>query len=273
MAKKQENKIIPEKNTGNYSSKTTISKIIEDILKKHSSGAMSQEQCVSEIKNLYFEDLGYAKPDHHRSLRRGFPEVIYGSGKKPRHILEIAEKILKYSEILLITRTDESVYNYLNKYIAGIKYNKDAGLIYTPLKIPENKLCPGITVICAGTTDIPVAEEAAVTAYLMGNNVKKIYDVGVAGLHRLLNYGSDLQKSNVIVAAAGMEGALPSVVSSMVECIVIGVPTSVGYGASLSGLSPLFTMLNSCSPGILVSNIDNGFGAGYCAGIINKKFK
>jgi len=251
--------------------KTGIGKIIENILKNYRSGAKSGEQCVSEIKNLYFEDLGHTKPDHHRSLRRGFPEVIYGSGKKPAHILEIAQSILKYSEILLITRTDQSVYNYLEKYLEGIKFNEDAGLIYTPLKIPETKLYPGITVVCAGTTDIPVAEEAAVTAYLMGNKVKKIYDAGVAGLHRLLNYGKDLQKSNVIVAVAGMEGALPSVVSSMVQCIVIGVPTSVGYGASLSGLSPLFTMLNSCSPGILVSNIDNGFGAGYCAGVINKK--
>jgi pyridinium-3,5-biscarboxylic acid mononucleotide synthase len=257
-----------EKNT-----KTAIGKIIEDILKNYRSGCMNEEQCVSEIKNLYFEDLGYAKPDHHRSLRRGFPEVIYGSGKKPGHILEIAQSILKYSEMLLITRTDQSVYNYLKKYLEGIKYNEDAGLIYTPLKVPDNKLCPGITVICAGTTDIPVAEEAAVTAYLMGNSVKKIYDVGVAGLHRLLNYRKELQNSNAVIAVAGMEGALPSVISSMVECIVIGVPTSVGYGASLSGLSPLFTMLNSCSPGILVCNIDNGFGAGYCAGMLNKKFK
>jgi len=270
MSKKMEkNSIgnIPENPGGN----PAISRIIEDILKNYRSGELTEKQCVSEIKNLYFEDLGFAKLDHHRSLRRGFPEVIFGSNKKPGQILEIALRILKYSDILLITRTDISVYNYLKKHIGNILYNEDAGLIYTPLKIPEKKLFPGVTVICAGTTDIPVAEEAAVTAYLMGNKVKKIYDAGVAGIHRLLSCREDLQGSNVIVAVAGMEGALPSVVSSMVECVVIGVPTSIGYGASLSGLSPLFTMLNSCSPGILVSNIDNGFGAGYCAGLINKK--
>ena len=249
---------------------SNIDNIIKEILNNYSKGLLNEDQCISEVKNLYFEDIKDAKIDHHRLLRRGFPEVIFGQKKSKQQILTIAKKILKYSEILLITRTEASVYDFLKKYIPDIIFNETAGLIYKPPKTPEEKLTHGITVICAGTTDIPVAEEAAVTAYLMGNYVNKIYDVGVSGLHRLIEFKKILQNSNVIVAVAGMEGALPSLVSSMVSCIVIGVPTSIGYGASFSGLSALLTMLTSCSPGILVSNIDNGFGAGYSAGLINK---
>lgn len=248
-----------------------ISGIIKNILKKYKQGSLTEHQCISEVKNIYFEDIGFAKIDHHRQLRRGFPEVIFGQDKTPVQILKIASSILNYSEILLITRTNKKVYDLLKKSIKEIKFNDEANIIYTPLKIPDKDLAPGITIICAGTTDIPVAEEAAITAYLMGNYVKKIYDAGVAGMHRVLNHGKELQDSKVVIAVAGMEGALPSVVSSMVDCIVIAVPTSIGYGTSFGGLSPLLTMLNSCSPGILVVNIDNGFGAGYAAGLINKK--
>lgn len=249
---------------------TNITEFLNGLLKSYRDGTISESDLIKEFKNCYFEDIGFAKIDHHRGLRRGFPEVIYGQGKTPLQIKEIALKILKHSNRLLITRTNKEVFGLMSEDIDNIEYNDIAKIIYTPLKTPENKLAKGITVICAGTTDIPVAEEAAVTAYLMGNDVKRINDVGIAGLHRLMQHREDLQNSNVIVAVAGMEGALPGIVSSMVDCVVIGVPTSIGYGASFGGFSQLLTMLNSCSPGILVTNIDNGFGAGYSAGLINK---
>ena len=259
--KDKENEINPDKNS--------VSGIIREMLKEYKNGSASENDIIGRIKDIYFEDIGFAKVDHHRLLRRNFPEVIFGQNKTPQQILDISKKILKYSEILLITRTKKEVFEFLKKEIPGIIFNDTAGIIYTPLKNPKLKLKEGITVICAGTTDIPVAEEAAITAHLMSNNVKKIFDVGIAGIHRLLSYKNELQSSKVIVAVAGMEGALPGVVSSMVDCIVIGVPTSIGYGASFNGISPLLTMLNSCSPGICVVNIDNGFGAGYAAGLIN----
>ena len=208
--------------------------------------------------------------DHHRILRRDFPEVIYGTNKTAEQILEISQKILKYSKILMITRTDKDIYLMLKKKLKDITLKFSAGIVYTPLDTGENELKEGITVICAGTSDMRIADEAAITAYLMGNRVNKIYDVGVAGIHRLMSFKDQLKKSNVIVAVAGMEGALPGVVSAMVDCPVIAVPTSIGYGASLGGIAPLLTMLNSCSPGVSVVNIDNGFGAGYTAGIINR---
>jgi NCAIR mutase (PurE)-related protein len=246
-----------------------IEKIIKKLLDDYKQGIVNKNDFVTKIKEIYFEDIGFAKVDHHRLLRREFPEVIYGEGKTPEQILEIAKKILNYSSLLLITRTNIKVYSLLKKEIKKIKIDFRSNIIYTRLDIPENKLKEGITVLCAGTSDIDVAEEAAVTSYLMKNKVKKIYDVGVAGIHRLLSHREELSLSNVIIAVAGMEGALPGVVSSMVSCPVIGVPTSVGYGSSFKGLSPLLTMLNSCSPGVMVVNIDNGFGAGYAAGIIN----
>lgn len=247
-----------------------INKIINTLLNSFKEGIINEEEAASKIRELYFEDIGFAKIDHHRILRRGFPEVIYGEGKTPEQILGIVKKILKYSNILLVTRTNSSVYDLLKKEIKDIKFNFESNIIYTAPDIPEDKLKKGITVICAGTSDISVAGEAAITAYLMGNKVEKIYDAGVAGIHRLLNFKDKLSKSNVIVAVAGMEGALPGVVSSMVNCPVIGVPVSTGYGASFKGISPMLTMLNACSPGVLVVNIDNGFGAGYSAGIINR---
>jgi len=240
-----------------------INKLIEGFLDNYKKGEISTDDFLKNIKDLYFEDIGFAKVDHHRILRRDFPEVIYGTS-------EISQKILKYSKILMITRTDEDVYLMLKKKLKDVKLKFSAGIVYTPLDIDENKLKGGITVICAGTSDMEIANEAAITAYLMKNKVTKIYDVGVAGIHRLMNYKDELQDSNVIVAVAGMEGALPGVVGAMVECPVIAVPTSVGYGANLGGIAPLLTMLNSCSPGVSVVNIDNGFGAGYSAGIINR---
>jgi NCAIR mutase (PurE)-related protein len=256
-----------EKQSGN----NQINKILRDLLALFKDDKITEQNFVSKIKEIYFEDIGFAKIDHHRSLRKDFPEVIFGLNKTPSQILNIAKVILKYSKILLVTRTNSEVFSLIKKEIPGVVFNKEAGIIYTPLKTSEKDLRTGITVICAGTSDIPVAEEAAITAYLMGNNVRKIYDVGIAGIHRLLSHKDELLSSNVIVAVAGMEGALPGIVSSMVSCIVIGVPTSIGYGASFGGFAQLLTMLNSCSPGILVVNIDNGFGAGYAAGLINRQ--
>ncbi len=246
-----------------------VSGMIREMLKDYKNGGASENDIIARIKDIYFEDMGFANVDHHRLLRRNFPEVIFGQNKTPQQILDISKKILKYSEILLVTRTKKEVFELLKTEIPGLVFNDAAGIIYTPLKTSAPKLKEGITVICAGTTDIPVAEEAAITAHLMHNNVKKIFDVGIAGIHRLLSHKKELQGSRVIVAVAGMEGALPGVISSMVDCIVIGVPTSIGYGASFRGVAPLLTMLNSCSPGICVVNIDNGFGAGYAAGLIN----
>ncbi|HAJ96107.1 MAG TPA: nickel pincer cofactor biosynthesis protein LarB [Actinobacteria bacterium] len=250
-----------------------INSIIKGLMKKYRDGGISDKDFLENIKDMYFEDIGFAKIDHHRLLRRDFPEVVYGTGKTPQQILEISKKILKFSPILMVTRTDEKVFNLLKKKLNDTDLKYFPGIIYTPLKVPENELKEGITIICAGTSDINIAEEAAITAYLMSNKVSKIYDIGVAGIHRLISFKDQLKKSNVIVAVAGMEGALPGVVGAMVDCPVIGVPTSVGYGASLGGISALLTMLNSCSPGVSVVNIDNGFGAGYTAGIINRNKK
>ena len=248
-----------------------LNSIIEELLENYKDNKLSKEDFKSKIKEIYFEDIGFAKIDHHRKLRRGFTEVIYGANKSSEQILEIAKKILKYSDTLLITRTCKAVFDMLNKEIDNLNFLEDSKIIYLRNKDHDLDLKEGIVILCAGTSDIPVAEESYITSYLMGNKVKKIYDVGIAGIHRLISYKDDLLKANVIIAVAGMEGALPGLVSSLVECPVIGVPTSVCYGAGFGGISPLLTMLNSCSPGLSVVNIDNGFGAGYIAAIINKK--
>lgn len=245
-----------------------IHSILKNLLEAYQQGRIGQDAAMAQIKDLYFEDIGHAKIDHHRTMRRHFPEVIYGQNKTEQQIIDIAVKIRKYSPLLLITRTHQGVYNKLCTRMQGLSFCKEAGLIYTDAKIKQQR--EGISVVCAGTSDIPVAEEAAITAQLMGNRINRIYDVGVAGIHRLLNYKEELQASNVIVCVAGMEGALPGVVGALVSCPVIGVPTSIGYGASFGGISALLTMLNSCSPGVVVVNIDNGFGAGYTAGIFNQ---
>ena len=248
-----------------------LNSIIEELLENYKNEKLSKEDFKAKIKEIYFEDIGFAKIDHHRKLRRGFTEVIYGANKTPYQILEITKKMLKYSDTLLITRTSKEVFNLLNEEINDLDYLEDAQIIYLKSKDHDLDLKEGIVIVCAGTSDIPVAEETYITSYLMGNKVSRIYDVGIAGIHRLLSYKDELLKANVIVAVAGMEGALPGLVSSLVECPVIGVPTSVGYGAGFKGISPLLTMLNSCSPGLSVVNIDNGFGAGYIAALINRK--
>ncbi len=215
-----------------------------------------------------FCDLGFAKVDISRQKRRGFPEVIYSAGKTKEQIKNICRELINNKQDLLLTKLEKSVFSYLKKIFPRLKYNSLARLGY--LK-SVNKLHKGnVLVMCAGTSDIPIAEEAVTTLEVMGDKVVKLYDVGVAGVHRLMHNLEVLKKANVIIVVAGMEAALASLVSGLVSCPVIAVPTSCGYGASFSGLAALLSMLNSCSPGITVVNIDNGFGAGYFASMINK---
>ena len=216
-----------------------------------------------------YEDIGFAKIDHHRSSRRGFPEVVFGKGKTPEQIIRIAKRIVSHDGILLVTRTDLKTFSKLKKIYPKAQFDKKAGIIKYRKAPPVLKR--GIVlVITAGTADLSVAEEARATLEVMGNKVQTLYDVGVAGLHRILDKKDVLEKANVIIVIAGMEGALASVVSGLVSKPVIAVPTSVGYGASFGGIAPLLTMMNCCSPGVSVVNIDNGFGAGYFASLINR---
>jgi hypothetical protein len=237
-------------------------------LKKVKSGDISPEKALQELSILPYEDMSFAKVDHHRNMRVGFPEVIFGRGKTIEQITAIAERLVAHSDKVLITHASPEAFKALKGKISDSIYHPASSTVVvnrqqkTPLK-------PGIAVITGGTADIPVAEEAAVTAELMGNKVEKIFDVGVAGIHRLLDKLPRLRRANVLVVVAGMEGALPGVIGGMVSIPIIAVPTSIGYGAGFNGLAPLLTMLNSCAPGIAVVNIDNGFGAGYMAGLIN----
>ena len=223
---------------------------------------------VSELRTLPYEDLGFAKVDHHRSIRRGFPEVILGEGKSPEHVASIAKALLQRSDRLLVTRASSEVFSMVRGSVPDATYEETARAILVDRR-EHRKRATGVLVVCAGTADVPVATEAAVTAELMDCEVERVFDVGVAGIHRLLDHLPELRKARVIVALAGMEGALPSVVGGLVQVPVIAVPTSVGYGASFNGLAPLLAMLNSCAPGVGVVNIDNGFGAGYLAALIN----
>lgn len=216
-----------------------------------------------------FCDLRFAKVDIDRYKRRGFPEVIYCPGKTKEQIKKIARELLKSKQDLLLTRLDKATYTSLKKYFPALKYQPVCRIGYiVRKKAPSAK--GAVAVMCAGTSDIPIAEEAAVTSEIMGNRVIRIYDVGVAGVHRLMENIATIRKASVIIVVAGMEGALASLVSGLCKSPVVAVPTSCGYGANFSGLSALLTMLNSCSPGIAVVNIDNGFGAGYFASLINE---
>jgi len=213
--------------------------------------------------------LGFANLDTDRNKRRGFPEVIYAPGKSDRQLQVLAKNIILSRQTLLITRLKEESFVFLKESFPELRYNPQARIAYLRLKNPHPPKGLAV-VVSAGTSDIPVAEEASCVLEIMGNKVKRLYDLGVAGVHRLMDKRHILRRAKVIVVAAGMEGALPSVVSGLVSVPVIAVPTSVGYGANLKGLSALLTMLNSCSPGVAVVNIDNGFGAGYLAGMINR---
>lgn len=243
---------------------------IEEILRLHSAGELSEEDATHRIKDLSFEDIGYARVDHARADRQGFPEVIFGQGKSPEQISGIFERLLARSPNVLITRTTAEVYGKIRNIHIDAEWHESPGLIRilrdrTELGVGE------ITVVTAGTSDIPVAEEAALTAETMGNSVRRVWDAGVAGIHRILAERDVLQHSRVVVVAAGMEGALPSVVGGLVKVPVIGVPTSIGYGASFGGIAALLGMLNSCASNVTVVNIDNGFGAGFVASLINRK--
>jgi len=250
----------------------TSNKQLEDLLRQVASGdvdvATARDRLIDVIRARPYEDLGFARVDHHRSVRQGFPEVILGLGKTPAQIAAIASKIAGRGSTLLITRANEAAYEAVRTVVPGVTYYADAAII--ALRQEDVSRGKGtVLVAAAGTSDLPVAEEAAFTAELMGNDVTRLYDVGVAGLHRLLSERVTLESARVIVVVAGMEGALPSVVAGLVSVPVIAVPTSVGYGASFGGIAALLGMLNSCSSAVSVVNIDNGFGAGMVASLIN----
>ena len=243
---------------------------IEDLLKKVKSGKTSIGEAMAQLKSLPFEDLGFARIDHHRSLRRGFPEVIWGEGKTSGQILSIMKQLKGKGQNVLITRLEEKKAKAIQKVFPKSQYHPRSKVL-TYLTHPVKWTGKGtILVITAGTTDIPVAEEAAITAQLMGSKVETLYDVGVAGIHRLLSEKEKLETAQVLIVVAGMEGALPSVVGGLVDRPVIAVPTSIGYGTSFGGITALLAMLNSCASGVAVVNIDNGFGAGYIASLINR---
>lgn len=242
-----------------------LKKLLEDV----KNGSIDIEQAYKEIKALPYEDLGFAKLDHHRAIRNGYPEVIYCQGKTNAQIVEIVQRLMLKTNNILATRASREVYDAICSLTGEAEYHEEARIVVVKRKeiiVTEKQ----IAVITAGTSDIPVAEEAAVTAEVLGNRVNRVYDVGVAGIHRLLSKMDIISEANVIIVVAGMEGALASVVGGLVDKPVIAVPTSVGYGASFGGLSALLTMLNSCASGVGVVNIDNGFGAGYLASNINK---
>jgi NCAIR mutase (PurE)-related protein len=243
---------------------------LKQLLDLVASGKLSVEDATSKLSHLSFEDIEYAHIDHHRSLRKGFPEVIYGEGKTTEQITGIMEKMSPHEDIILVTRVDEQKAKHIVSHFPDAVFHNSAKMI-----ILKNKSIPKqgkgkILILSAGTSDIPVAKEAFLTADAMGNEVESVFDVGVAGIHRLFNYKDLIDQSSVLVVVAGMEGALPSVVAGMVSKPVIAVPTSIGYGVSFGGLTALFAMLNSCSSNVAVVNIDNGFGAGYIASMINR---
>jgi NCAIR mutase (PurE)-related protein len=241
-----------------------------DLLQQVRAGTVAVPAAVNQLRHLPFEDLGFAKVDHHRALRQGFPEVIMGLGKRAKDIAAIVRAMRRRRNNILVTRLDAKKMGDLKRLRSGLRFHVDAGAatwVDKPIKITGKGT---VLIVCAGTSDIPVAEEAVLTASMMGNRVEKLYDVGVAGIHRLLENRLRLDSASVLVVVAGMEGALPSVVAGLIDKPVIAVPTSIGYGASFHGLSALLGMLNSCAAGVTVVNIDNGFGAGFAASLINR---
>jgi NCAIR mutase (PurE)-related protein len=241
---------------------------LRDLLAAVSDGRLDIDAAVDELRHLPYEDLGFARVDHHRGLRDWVPEVILGEGKTPEQVVSIATALLERADRLLITRASEDTARAVLAAVPDAVRHEIARCITVErTTVPKHE---GVLVLCAGTADMPVAEEAAVTAEIIGSDVGRVYDVGVAGIHRLLDQVPRLREARALVVVAGMEGALPSVVAGLVSAPVIAVPTSVGYGASFNGLAPLLAMLNSCAAGVAVVNIDNGFGAGYMAATINR---
>ena len=244
---------------------------LRTLLEEVKGGEIAVDDALQSLRTLPFEDLGFSKIDHHRQLRTGFPEVIFCQGKTVEHVKQISERILAAGHPLLATRATADMYEAVKAIQPAARYNALGRTITVSQSEAEGT--PGILVVSAGTSDLPVAEEAAETVLMMGNAPERLYDVGVAGLHRLISNHEKLLTARVIIVIAGMEGALPSVVGGLVDCPVIAVPTSIGYGASFGGLAALLGMLNSCASGVTVVNIDNGFGAGYSASLINRLTK
>ncbi len=241
---------------------------LKGILEQVKEGSSSVASALKQLRKLPYEDIGFAKIDHHRTLRTGVPEVIYCEGKSVSQIVGIAQRMAPSHANILGTRISGEVFEVVAEQFEDCEYHSQAKMaVFKPRPVAKEGR---IAVVCAGTSDIPVAEEASVTAETLGNNVSRVFDVGVAGIHRLLDSCEEIFDANAVVVVAGMEGALASVVGGLVSCPVIGVPTSVGYGASLGGIAALLSMLNSCASGVSVVNIDNGFGAGYQANLINK---
>jgi NCAIR mutase (PurE)-related protein len=246
--------------------KNLLKKLLESVAR----GQVSAEDGAQKLQHMAYEDITYAHVDHHRSLRKGFPEVIFGEGKSPEQICGILEHMAPQEDIILVTRVNTDKAEQVLDRFPKAEYHTDARMIILKKKEPAVHGRGTILVVSAGTSDIPVAKEAYLTAQAMGNRVESIFDVGVAGIHRLFAHKDLIDQAAVLVVAAGMEGALPSVVAGMVSRPVIAVPTSIGYGSSFNGLTALFAMLNSCSSNVAVVNIDNGFGAGYMAAMINR---
>jgi len=244
--------------------------LLKELLEKVRDGSIDVDECLERLRNLPFEDIGFASIDHHRHLRRGFPEVIYGRRKKVEQIIKIMEKMVEKEENVLVTRLSEAKARVIKKHFPESEYHPGARILTLTGRPIEKKGKGTVLIISAGTADIPVAEEALITAQFMGNDVKTLHDVGVSGLHRIMENRDMIMGASVIIVVAGMEGALPSIVGGLVDRPVIAVPTSAGYGASFGGISALLGMLNSCSSGVTVVNIDNGFGAGYAASLINR---
>ncbi len=242
---------------------------MQRILQSVKDGRMELDAAMQALSGFDIENIGYARIDHQRAWRKGFPEVIYAAGKEPNQVAAIAERLFQRNDKVLITRADENTYQVVQRAVPEANYHSTARAI----TICRGEVVPiysgYVAVLSAGTSDLPVAEEAAITLSIMGHAVRRIYDVGVAGIHRLLAEQEQIAGAHVIIVVAGMEGALPGVVGGLTDRPVIAVPTSIGYGANLGGLAPLLTMLNSCSSGVTVVNIDNGFGAGYAAALIN----
>jgi len=239
-------------------------------LERYSAGDLDTNAMVAELAHMPYADLGFARVDHHREVRTGFPEVVFGQGKTPEQVAEIAQELLTHGDRLLITRATHEMQTAVARVAADAEYESISRTISVDRR-SEPELTGRVSVVSAGTADMPVAMEAVVTARMMDRNVQSHFDVGVAGLHRLLDQLETLRQADAIVAVAGMDGVLPSVLAGLVSTPVIAVPTSVGYGASFEGVGPLLTMLNACAPGVAVVNIDNGFGAGYMAAEIAKK--
>ena len=241
---------------------------LKSLLKLFKNDEISTDDLIGQLRDLPFRNLDFAKIDHHRSIRKGFPEVILGEGKSAEHVASISEVILEKSQRLLVTRAPPEMFSFVHKRIPDSTYNEASQTIIVNRQRGVKGI-PGVLVVSAGTSDIRVASEAIVTAELMNCEVTHLFDVGVSGIHRVLSYLAELQAARVIVVVAGMEGALPSVIGGLTRAPIVAVPTSVGYGANFEGLAALLAMLNSCSPGIGVVNINNGFGAGYLAAMIN----